>query len=155
MASILITGARQGLGLELARQCAAAGWRVLATCLEPGTAEDLDELAAAHPDRFSIHQLDVTNHAEVEALGSALHGTAIDVLYNNAGTKGPEEQDFGAIDYTKLMQNIQLGAKYATAGGGRIRKTFGSPDTPLEFRLTVVLVPTGAMFSGWANHKPQ
>ena len=107
MASILITGARQGLGLELTRQCVAAGWRVLATCLQPDTAKDLNKLAAAHPDRFSIHQLDVRNHAEVEALGSALRGTAIDVLYNNAGTKGPEEQDFGAIDYTAWREVLE------------------------------------------------
>lgn len=99
MPTILITGARQGLGLGLTRQCVGRGWRVLATCLDPATAEELQELTARFPDHVSVHQLDVTNHAEVEALGAELRGTAIDVLYNNAGVKGPDEQDFGAISY--------------------------------------------------------
>ena len=41
MATILVTGARQGLGLEFTRQYAAAGWRVFATCLEPQSATEL------------------------------------------------------------------------------------------------------------------
>ena len=35
MPTILITGANRGLGLEFARQYAAAGWRVLATVRDP------------------------------------------------------------------------------------------------------------------------
>lgn len=99
MPTILITGARQGLGLELAQRCAKGGWRVLATCLQPDSAKDLQGLASKFGDQLTVHGLDVTDHAEVEALGAALRGTAIDVLYNNAGIKGPDEQDFGDIDY--------------------------------------------------------
>lgn len=99
MPTILITGARQGLGLELARRCAEGGWCILATCLAPDTAKELQDLAARFPDRFTVHRLDVTDHAEVDALGVELRGTAIDVLYNNAGIKGPDEQDFDGIDY--------------------------------------------------------
>ena len=35
MATCLITGANRGIGLELARQCAASGMQVLATCRDP------------------------------------------------------------------------------------------------------------------------
>ena len=39
MASVLITGANRGIGLELARQYAADGWRVHACCRNPAGAE--------------------------------------------------------------------------------------------------------------------
>ena len=35
MPTVLITGANRGLGLELARQYAANGWRVIAAALSP------------------------------------------------------------------------------------------------------------------------
>ena len=47
MSTLLVTGANRGLGLEFARRYAADGWRVLATCREPGSADELRRLAAA------------------------------------------------------------------------------------------------------------
>ena len=35
MPTVLITGANRGLGLEFARQYAADGWSVIATCRNP------------------------------------------------------------------------------------------------------------------------
>ena len=35
MATILVTGANRGLGLEFARQYAAEGWEVIATARNP------------------------------------------------------------------------------------------------------------------------
>jgi NAD(P)-dependent dehydrogenase (short-subunit alcohol dehydrogenase family) len=52
MPSVLVTGGRQGLGLEFCRQFAAAKWQVHGTCLDPATAEDLfavgSRLRASH-----------------------------------------------------------------------------------------------------------
>ena len=79
----------------------------MATCLEPDTAKELQELAAGFSGGFTVHQLDVINHTEVEALGAELRGTAIDVLYNNAGIKGPDEQDFGGIDYAAWREVLE------------------------------------------------
>ena len=36
MKTVFISGANRGLGFEFARQYAAAGWKVLAACREPG-----------------------------------------------------------------------------------------------------------------------
>ena len=81
MPTVLITGANRGIGLELARQYAAEGWRVLATCRDPGKAGDLKAIAGD----VEIHRLDVDQPATIDALAATLKGQAIDVLFNNAG----------------------------------------------------------------------
>jgi NAD(P)-dependent dehydrogenase (short-subunit alcohol dehydrogenase family) len=91
MPSVIITGANRGLGLEFARQYAAAGWRVVAACRRPAEAR---ELARVNVERVA---LDVADLASVEAIGDKLAGQPIDVLINNAGVYG-DGQTFGAID---------------------------------------------------------
>jgi NAD(P)-dependent dehydrogenase (short-subunit alcohol dehydrogenase family) len=81
MATVLITGASRGLGLDFARQYAADGWRVLATCRTPARAMALRDLGA----KVAIHALDVTDHDAVHGLARELAGEAIDVLIANAG----------------------------------------------------------------------
>lgn len=107
MPSVLVTGASRGIGLELARQYAADGWRVYAGARAPDQATALDELAASAAGRVTVHALDVADHAQIDALAAALHGVAIDVLINCAGTMGRESfaqkgmalQRFGQSDY--------------------------------------------------------
>ena len=43
--TILITGANRGIGLELTREFASYGWRVLACCRDPQGAAELQTLA--------------------------------------------------------------------------------------------------------------
>jgi NAD(P)-dependent dehydrogenase (short-subunit alcohol dehydrogenase family) len=80
MSTVLITGANRGLGLEFARQFAAAGVTVLAACREPQRASALTELPGVE-----VCELDVGSAASVKALAAALKGRAIDILVNNAG----------------------------------------------------------------------
>jgi NAD(P)-dependent dehydrogenase (short-subunit alcohol dehydrogenase family) len=102
MTTLLITGARQGLGLEVARQYAAeTDWQIIATCLEPDSAADLQAIAQGAGGRVSIRELDVDDHPAIERLSSDLAGQPIDILLNNAGRKGPEEQTFGDYDYVR------------------------------------------------------
>jgi NAD(P)-dependent dehydrogenase (short-subunit alcohol dehydrogenase family) len=95
---VLITGCRQGLGLEFVRQYAAAGWQVIATGVGLDDATDLKAIVAG-AGNVLLRPLDVTDHRAIERLARELAGTPIDVLLNNAGLKGPEDQPFGAIDY--------------------------------------------------------
>ncbi len=107
MATMLVTGARQGLGLEFTRQYAADGWRVLATCLEPHSATELQELAASAAGRVIVHELDVDNHERVDALSKELAGESIDLLLNNAGRAGNWEGTFGTLDFEDWQKVIR------------------------------------------------
>ena len=105
MPTVLITGANRGLGLEFARQYAADGWKVIACCRNPESADDLASLAAGNSD-VTIEKLDVVDHAAIETLGKKYAGVPIDVLLNNAGIIGPlpiaeniERQHFGSMEY--------------------------------------------------------
>ena len=95
MPTVLITGANRGLGFEFTRQYLADGWRVIATCRKPEDADQLNALA----EHVEVHHLDVTDFAEVEALGDALENEAIDLLLNNAGIYGPRSTPLGGLDF--------------------------------------------------------
>ena len=93
----LITGANRGIGLEHSRQFLAGGWDVHACARDPAAAAELQKLAEAHPGQLTLHALEVTDHAAVDALAAELRGRAIDVLLNNAGTYGPQGYPAGAV----------------------------------------------------------
>lgn len=98
--TVLITGSNRGIGLEFTRQYADRGWRVIATCRHPDKAANLQALAAANP-YVIIEQLDVTDHAAIDALAEKYRGTPIDLLLNNAGISGGlENQQFGRINFS-------------------------------------------------------
>jgi NAD(P)-dependent dehydrogenase (short-subunit alcohol dehydrogenase family) len=81
MACVLITGANRGVGLEFARQYAADGWRVIATCRDPDGAAALKALGPG----VERHRLDVADFGAIRALGQTLARETIDVLIANAG----------------------------------------------------------------------
>jgi NAD(P)-dependent dehydrogenase (short-subunit alcohol dehydrogenase family) len=80
MPSVLITGANRGLGLEFARQYAADGWRVIATCRDPLSAHALQGIKG-HVESLA---LDVTDNVSIGTLVTTLGATPIDVLLLNA-----------------------------------------------------------------------
>lgn len=97
--TVLITGSSRGIGLELARQYAERGWQVIATARTPGTATALGEIARHHPN-VTLEALDVTDHAQIDALARKYQGRPIDVLLNNAGISGADGMgSFGRLDY--------------------------------------------------------
>jgi len=87
---VLITGANRGLGLEFARQYAADGWHVIATCRHPDRAPELAALGV------EVLALDVTDWGQIAAVGEELMARPIDLLINNAGVYG-EHQSLGDI----------------------------------------------------------
>jgi NAD(P)-dependent dehydrogenase (short-subunit alcohol dehydrogenase family) len=91
----LITGANRGIGFELARQYAAEGWAVIATCRRPEDAADLRGIAG----KVRIEPLDVNLPDQVQALKQSLGGQPIDLLVNNAGIYGPRLAPYDQIDY--------------------------------------------------------
>lgn len=107
MATVLITGAGRGIGLEFARQYSADGWAVLATVRDAAKGA---ALAALGP-RVEVHLLNVTDRTAVARLARDLGDRAIDVLICNAGVYGDKaKQEFGAADWaeweTVLRTNV-------------------------------------------------
>ena len=94
MATVLITGANRGVGLELTRCFAANGDTVLACCRKPEAASDLQSVRGS----VEIFPLDVADASKVNALVASLGGRAIDVLVNNAGILGPDYADQTAFE---------------------------------------------------------
>jgi len=112
MPTMLITGANRGLGLEFARQYAAEGWQVLATCRAPRAARELQRVAAESGGRVRVIEMDVTDASSVRTAADGLKGEAIDLLLNNAGVGGPPGQRIGGLDYAawaKVLDTNTLG----------------------------------------------
>ncbi len=127
MPTCLITGANRGLGLEFAKQYAADGWKVIATCRRPEAADDLKALEGD----IQVHALDVTDFARIEALAKTLSGEAIDLLVNNAGIYGPRVVPHTSVDYAawaevlraNVMAPLKMSAVFeAHVARGKLRK---------------------------------
>jgi len=104
--TILIAGANRGLGLEFARQYAADGEHVIATCRRPAEATELRRLGVR------IEPLDTSTASSIEALARRLDGESIDVLICNAGVYGPRSDvltDMPTEDFDLVMRTNVLG----------------------------------------------
>ncbi|HHQ15108.1 MAG TPA: SDR family oxidoreductase [Chromatiales bacterium] len=107
--TVLITGSNRGLGLEFARQYAARGWKVIATCRKPDKADQLKALAKEHPQTLVIERLDVADFDQVDALAKKYAERPVDVLLNNAGiTGGMENQIFGQMDFDVFQMVLRV-----------------------------------------------
>jgi NAD(P)-dependent dehydrogenase (short-subunit alcohol dehydrogenase family) len=108
MATVLVTGASRGLGLEFARQYAGSGWEVIACARKPADASELDSLKRRWGGTVTVEALDVTSEHQIESLAGKYSTVPIDLLINNAGDLGPRgaareelhKQFFGSLDYT-------------------------------------------------------
>jgi NAD(P)-dependent dehydrogenase (short-subunit alcohol dehydrogenase family) len=83
MPTVFISGANRGLGLEFARQYAADGWTVIATCRDPASATALAAISGVE-----ILPLNVTDPDSIAAVAGAIAGRTLDILINNAGIYG-------------------------------------------------------------------
>lgn len=104
MPSVFITGSNRGIGLEFARQYAAEGWRVFATCRNPAAAEELKALKGD----IHIHGLDIGDFAAIGALARQLKDEPIDLLIKNAAQYGPDEQSLGDVDFDGWIEAFRI-----------------------------------------------
>ncbi|SOD96438.1 SDR family oxidoreductase [Caenispirillum bisanense] len=126
MPTVIVTGANRGLGLEFAKQYAAAGWRVIATCRDPAGAGALTGI-----DGVEVAALDVGDLDAVAAFGARYGAEAIDLFVNNAGTYGGDRaaQAFGSTDAGAWLDTFRINTiapmKLAEALAGGLEKAKG------------------------------
>lgn len=148
--TVMVIGASRGIGLELARQYAADGWRVHATTRTPDRPGALGRLDG----NVVLHELDVRRADQTAALGTAVASEGIDLLIHNAGvmdrrlsvdevmainTEAPIRVTEGLLDAVRrsrdkkiVLMTSQLGARY---GSKRRLGTYGESKAALNDRF--------------------
>ena len=102
----LITGASGGIGLEFARQLAAAGHDLVLVARSEGKLRELaGELERSHGVRVQVFARDLARPGVASELAATLEdrGLAVDVLINNAGYGL-----FGAFVETELQTELDM-----------------------------------------------
>lgn len=110
MASVLVTGASRGLGLEIVRQLAGMPQgtitKVLAVTRNTKSAELADLVNKSKGRVVNIVISDITSEKSIKealpAIEHALDAGALDVLINNAGIM-PFDEGVATMDGTSLM----------------------------------------------------
>jgi len=101
MKTVLITGANQGIGLELCRQFQKRGDVVIAACRRASA--ELSKLGCR-----VIEDVEVTDDASVARLAAGLAGQPLDVLVNNAGILSEESLD--DLDFERIRRQFEVNA---------------------------------------------
>lgn len=109
--AVVTAAAGAGIGAAIARQLAADGMRVVITDLHEGRMARLsEELSQATGIECPSYRLDVSDHAEVEAVFGAVAGRfgRIDALVNNAGWSKIEPVAEMSIETWRRCLDIDL-----------------------------------------------
>jgi NAD(P)-dependent dehydrogenase (short-subunit alcohol dehydrogenase family) len=163
-ATVMITGANSGIGLEFAKQYAAQGWTVIATHRRAMPPKSLTDLAAKYP-KVRIESLDVTSLDQARALAAKLSGVSIDVLINNAGVyndrakcAGEDEgcpgdwgvEGFGKLNYGLLDTIMAVNIK----GPLIVSETFYKNVLASEQKKIIAISSSNGTLTGEAVPRP-
>lgn len=86
MRTVIVTGGNRGIGLGFVKYYLANQCHVMATYRDPNKREDLLTLKEKYLSQLSLHQIELTNHAEILDFSKTV--TTVDLLILNAGIKG-------------------------------------------------------------------
>ena len=126
MKRIVIMGATSGIGLETAKRCIAAGWRVGAAGRR---SEELERLRGLAPQQVETEAIDVTDDAAPAALERLIERLdGMDVYLHVAGVGSQNPQLDPAVELHTVRTNVEGFTRMTTAaygyfaahGGGRI-----------------------------------
>lgn len=149
MATVAITGAGRGIGLELTKQHVDAGDRVFALVRNPDGAEKLNALAASSGGKLTVHTLDVGEDASVKAGAASTGGDPIDILYNVAGVAGQvaPELDGANWDEWQDMFNIMIAGPLRVMQAFLPRLGHGSKVMNISSQLAASTWPYGGFYA--------
>lgn len=99
MATVLVTGANRGIGLQLCTQFMARGDDVIATCRS--ASDDLLQLGVR-----IIENVDVSDGDSIKHLEDTLGEQRIDILVNGAGIL--REDKLGELDYDEMTEQFRV-----------------------------------------------
>lgn len=90
----LIQGASRGIGLQFSKHLLAKNnaSTIIATCRNPSSAKELQELQSKYPSRLAIYPIDIHKESEIEETNKRIkenHGEKLDLLVNCAGMLHP------------------------------------------------------------------
>jgi hypothetical protein len=109
----LITGASQGMGLEMARECASLGRNILLISLPK---ENLKVLSENIGKKFNVqtdyYEIDLTNNKSAEEIFNWVKkkNYSIDFLINNAGFGGVGAFEEYSLSYVEKMIDLNIKA---------------------------------------------
>uniref|UniRef100_A0A1A8G0G2 C-factor n=1 Tax=Nothobranchius korthausae TaxID=1143690 RepID=A0A1A8G0G2_9TELE len=113
-ASVLVTGANRGLGLQLVDSLVRGGFcpgKIIATTRNSSASQKLQELAENHPN-IHIVTLDVASQDSIERcaeeVGRLLEEEGLNCLINNAGIK--LEADFHSVTAETMIESFNTNA---------------------------------------------
>ncbi|NOR20374.1 MAG: SDR family NAD(P)-dependent oxidoreductase [Xanthomonadales bacterium] len=131
MATVLVTGANRGIGLELCHHLADRGDDVIAVCR---TSDSWLE----QPGITVVDGIDVGNDAVVEELGKRLKNQNIDILINNAGILTHETLD--DLDFERMRLQYEVN----TLGPLRVVKAL-LPNLHAGARIVILTSRVGSV----------
>jgi NAD(P)-dependent dehydrogenase (short-subunit alcohol dehydrogenase family) len=106
--NVLITGASRGIGLEMVKYGIEQNWRIFACCRHPQQAASLLSVARLASGRVSVHVVDMDELATIQSLAYELRNEAIDIMVNNAGVYGSDNNKFGNVDVASWLKTFQV-----------------------------------------------
>ena len=109
MATILVTGANRGLGIEFVEQYLNEGYEVIATYRNENSSMDLIEMGNERSN-LKLLQLDVSSKKSLNSFAKNLGNLPIDIFINNAGVYGPRNSSFGNVDEENWIPAIKINA---------------------------------------------
>jgi NAD(P)-dependent dehydrogenase (short-subunit alcohol dehydrogenase family) len=141
----LVTGAAQGIGLEIATQLAAAGAHAVLSDINPAVADQANRLAESGA-RTSWVQLDTANEESVKAAVSEIGSTvgAPGIVINNAGISTPSSTLETSLQQWQRVLDVNLTGPFLVSraflpgmregGWGRIvnMSSFNAKSSPVN-----------------------
>jgi len=147
----LLLGASRGLGLGLAREYLARGWRVIATARS--NAGKLEALANEADGRLRIARVDIADTDGIAELREALSGEALDLLFVVAGISGSVPKPLHEIPPDEAARVYLINAYYPIAAAEALSPLL-KPSGTIAFMSSMLgSIATNVARTDWETYR--